>query len=148
VAGRFTGVRADAQVVWVIPHPPSELIPLNAHVLRIGVLGASSLNRPRQKPLSITSRKKIESIAALINALPLAPRLPTLCRADSGLRLAFYDRRTVRPVAVAELDPEGCGVVRLTINGSRQPLLEDPTMSSLVGQVSEMVGSQAQHGRR
>jgi hypothetical protein len=41
----------------------------------------------------------------------------------SVIRLAFYARRGSPPLAVADLDPSGCGGVRLAVHGKRWPAL-------------------------
>jgi hypothetical protein len=39
------------------------------------------------------------------------------------VRLAFYDRRGAAPSAIADVNPEGGGTVRLTLAGVFQPSL-------------------------
>jgi hypothetical protein len=65
---------------------------------------------------------------ALLNALPPFPPGVYSCPADFGLRirLAFYPTRTgssAAPLALAVIDPDGCGEVRLTVSGRRRPPL-------------------------
>ena len=67
-----TGLRADAEVVWVTPRPASETVPAGARLLRISVSSSIKANQPRQRPLTVTSATKIAKVTALINALPAA----------------------------------------------------------------------------
>jgi hypothetical protein len=135
-----TGLRADAQVVWLTPRQVSETIPPGGHLLRISVHGSLKDEQPTQRPLSVTSLKKINAIVALLNALPVAQPGLRSCPVDRGIgvRLAFYARRGVAPLAVASVDPEGCGEVALTIDGTQQPGLEGG--SSLIQQIDHMLG--------
>jgi hypothetical protein len=134
-----TGLRADAQVVWVTPRPASETIPPGSHLLRISVHGSLTGERPKQHPFSVTSAKKIDAIVALLNALPASQPGTRSCPADFGIRvrLAFYRRRGIEPLAVAAIDPQGCGGVALTIGGAAQPGLES---GRSLGQVEHVLG--------
>ena len=126
LADGSTGLRADAQVVWVTPRPPSEVIPPGAHLLRISVHSRIAANQPKQRRLTLTSSKRIDKIVALINALRAAQPGLRNCPADFGIdvRLAFYARRGVLALAVAKVDAEGCSGVALAIGGKAQPELE------------------------
>jgi hypothetical protein len=135
-----TGLRADAEVVWVTPRPASETIPPGSRILRISVHGSLKGEQPTQRPLRVTSTKKIEKIVALLNALPAAQPGAKSCPADFGIdvRLAFYASRGAPPLAVAGIDPQGCGGVQLKIYGKRQPGLESG--SSLIQQIDHVLG--------
>jgi hypothetical protein len=124
--GNTTGLRVDAQVVWVTPRPASETIPTGAHLLRISVGSSIPANQPHQRPLHITSTSKINAVIALLNALPAAQPGTRSCPADFGIRvrLAFYPTPRRTPSAIAEIDPQGCGTVQLTLAGKPQPPLE------------------------
>ena len=120
--GAITGLRADAQVVWVTPRPTSETIPTGAVLLRIGVHSSIPANLPHQRPLRFTSISKIEGVVALLNSLPAAQPGTRSCPDDPGIRvrLAFYAKGAASPLAVARIDPYGCGGVQLTIGGRAQ----------------------------
>ncbi len=143
--GGQTGLRADAQVVWITPRPVSEAIPGGAHLLRISVHSAMVANQPAQRPLRFTSAHKIAQVIALLNSLPAAQPGVTSCPADFGIsvRLAFYPTPRASPSAVAEIDPQGCGGVGLTLNGRPQPrlsselppVLGQPSTGSLIGRI-------------
>ncbi len=138
--GGSTGLRADAQVVWVTPRPASETIPRGSHLLRVSVHGSLKREQPTQRPFSVTSSKRINAIVALLNALPAGQPGLRSCPADFGIRvrLAFYARPGVAPLAVAEVDPQGCGGVELTIGGQPQPGLESGAL--LIAQVDHILG--------
>ncbi len=104
----------------------SETIPTGARILRISVHGSLKREQATQRPLRVTSAKKIDEVVALLNALPADQPGARSCPADFGIRvrLAFYASRDTPPLAVAEVDPEGCGAVQLTIDGRQQPTLE------------------------
>ncbi len=135
-----TALRADAQVVWVTPRPPSETIPPGARLLRISLISELKGDRLRQRPIVVTSAKKIRETVALLNALPAAQPGTWNCPADFGVRVEFglYAKRGARPLAVAEADPWGCGFVRLSIKGVAEPALAGG--SSLVQRVQEVLG--------
>ncbi len=122
-----TGVRLDAQVVWVTPRAASERIPAGAHRLAVSPLseikgGAA----PAQRPFSVDSPKRIAAVVALLNSLPVAQPGLRSCPLDLGIiiRLAFYARGSSAPAAVARIDPGGCRGVQLTIGGKLQPPLD------------------------
>jgi hypothetical protein len=135
-----TGLRADAEVVWVTPRPASETIPPGSRILRISVHGSLPGEQPTQRPLRVTSTKKIEEIVALLDALSAAQPGARSCPADFGIdvRLAFYASRGAPSLAVAGIDPQGCGGVQLRIAGKRQPGLASG--GSLIQQIDHVLG--------
>jgi hypothetical protein len=130
--GNTTGLRADAQVVWITPRPASETIATGAHLLRISVGSSIPVNQPHQRPLHITSISQIDAVTALLNALPAAQPGTRSCPADFGIRvrLAFYPKPRTKPSAIADIDPQGCGGVQLTLAGQPQPPLESEPLST------------------
>jgi hypothetical protein len=122
LSGGATGVRADSQVVWITPRPPSEHIPPGARVVRVTV---RRFGRLTQGPNTVTSARAVHRAVALLNALPLSQPGTSACPIDLGsrVRLAFSRRAGAAPVAVAVVDPGGCGLVRLTIGRTREPAL-------------------------
>jgi hypothetical protein len=115
-----TGVRADAQVLWLRTPAP---IPAGAKLLRVAFdtqtqRGTHPLER------NVTSAKRIDAITALLNRLPVArPSLLTFnCPAEFGVvRLDFYATATSPPFAIAVIPVGGCGGVGLTVAGQQQP---------------------------
>jgi hypothetical protein len=139
--GESTALRADAQVVWVTPRPVTEEIPPGARLLRITVTSSIPENQPRQRPLLIVSRRRIDAIVALLNALPAEQPGVRSCPDDPGIRvrLALYARRGAAPLALATVDPYGCGGVHLSIGGKAEPGLEGGGM--LVDRIDSPLGS-------
>jgi hypothetical protein len=81
LAGGATGVRADAQVQWLIPRPRGERVPARAGALEVTVArpGAAALVKR-----AVTDRRSVHRIAALIDRLQTVqpevincPSLPT-----------------------------------------------------------------------
>ncbi len=134
------GLRADGQAVWVTPRPAAETLPSGAHMLHISVRNELERNQLVQRPLTVTSSKRIEKIVALLNALPAAQPGVRSCPADFGIRvrLTLYRKRGVAPLAIAEVDPQGCGGVKLTIDGRSQPGLEGGR--SLIDRLDHVLG--------
>ncbi len=120
--------------------PSSERIPPGARMLHISVSSTIKSNQPKQRPLTVSASAKIARIAALIDALPAEQPGLRACPADFGIRvrIAFYGRRGAAPAAVADDDPGGCGVVRLTIEGRAEPPLEGG--AQLVERVDRVLG--------
>lgn len=115
-------------------------IPAGSRILRISVHGSFKREQPKQRVLRVTSTKKIDKVVTLLNALP-ARRLGLRCAADFGIwvRLAFYTSRVSPPSAVAEVDPQGCGEVEVTISGKSQPALEGGGL--LIQRIDHVLGA-------
>lgn len=146
LADGSTGLRADSQVVWITPRPTSEHIPAGARRL---VLGTWRAGRMIQGPLTVTSRPAIRRVVRLLNALPAWQPGAYSCPADFGsqLRLNLYPSPdgTV-PLAVAQVDPSGCGVVLLSIRGHREPPLAGGGLT-LVRRLSHILGVKIDTGK-
>jgi hypothetical protein len=142
-----TGVRADSQVVWITVRSKSDHIPPGARRL---VLTTTRFGRIIQGPLTVTSPGAIRRAVRLLNGLPAAQPGAAACPADFGslIRLAFYARESpgARPLAVAVVDPSGCGLVRLTIRGRREPPLGGGF--TLVKRLSRALGVKIDAGAR
>lgn len=132
-----TALRADAEVVWITPRLASERIPSGAHLLRISAHSTS--RRPgrlseseelavlERLPRTVTSARQIEAVVALLNALGVIQpglRLCPLSLGDTSVQLSFYATPDAPPLAVADIEPGGCGGVSLTIGGVSQPSLQ------------------------
>jgi hypothetical protein len=122
LAGGSTGVRADAQDMWITPRPASERIPRGIDRL---VVTDVQLGRTQQVTFTVTSARRIARARALIDALPLFPPGVFPCPVDMGTRigLSFFRGGASAPAAVATVDPGGCGTVALEIGGRSQPQL-------------------------
>jgi hypothetical protein len=117
--GGATGLRADAQIVWISPRPSTERIP--AGVRRLTV----SERRGEEAvlvPLTVRSPRRLRRVIAVLDSLPLFPPGAYSCPANFGLaiHLAFYGGHGA-PLAVALVDPGGCQGVGLKIRGQREP---------------------------
>jgi hypothetical protein len=142
-----TGVRADSQVVWITVRPKSERIPPGSRRL---VLTTTRSGKLIQGPLTVTSPGAIRRSVRLLNALPADQPGVFACPADFGslIRLAFYRAASGvdRPLAMAVVDPSGCGVVRLTIRGRREPPLGGGL--TLARRLSRVLGVKIDTGAR
>ncbi|MGI8712646.1 MAG: hypothetical protein ACR2NR_05560 [Solirubrobacteraceae bacterium] len=129
--GGSTGVRADAQVQWIIPRPRGERIPSRARLLDVTV------GRPGAAPLAmrtVTDPHRVRRIAAMIDSLqtvqPEAINCPsyptnapevtfTFRAAPNGAVLA----RASEPAYATE-PTTPCAPMTITIDGRRwKPLL-------------------------
>jgi hypothetical protein len=128
--GGATGVRADAQDVWVIPRPAGERIPFAARVLEVAVA------RPHMRPSvsrTVTDMAEVSRIAATIDHLPTVqpgtincPSLPV-----DGPLVTFTFRATLRGQVLAQASEAAwasepttaCDPLRLTISGREQAAL-------------------------
>jgi hypothetical protein len=122
LASGRTGVRVDAQDLWITPRPRSERI--RARTDRM-VVEMRRFGKLVDGPFAFSGRRRIGRTTALINALPLAQPWAYACPADSGfvVRLTFLAAGRVQPVAVVSVDPQGCNGVGLTLGGRAQPPL-------------------------
>lgn len=119
-----TGVRVDAQVLWLLPR---NRIPGGTRLLRIDVRRV----RPGHPPpvvFNIRSMPRIARIVLLLNSLPVAR--PSLlvrpCPPPHGtVRLAFYRKPSEPPQALVAFTIGDCGGADAVIRGKpRQPGLE------------------------
>jgi hypothetical protein len=122
----LTGVRADAQDLWITPRPQSERIPAGVDRVRVSV---TTGGKTTQGPYVLSSHQRVRAAARVIDSLPLFPPGVFSCPADFGIavKLEFYDGASTAPVAVANDDPSGCPGVQLTIDGHGQPALAADT---------------------
>jgi hypothetical protein len=144
-----TALRADAQVVWTTPRAASETIPSGSHLLRISRHSESrraNADEPESQKLSMLERLpwtvrsvgQIEAVVGLLNALGVIQpglRLCPLSLTDTSVQLSFYATPAAAPLAVADIEPGGCGGVSLTIGGVRQPSLQGGW--SLISEIGE-----------
>ncbi len=122
-----TGIRADGEAVWITPRPRSERIPAGT---RRVVVSTTEGGKTVEGPTTITAPAEVAKAVSVLNALPAFQPGVYSCPADFGwrIRLAFYRTAaasSAAPLAMAIVDPNGCGVVRLALAGRRQPALSD-----------------------
>ena len=145
-----TGLRVDAQDVWVTPRPTSEQIP--SSVARLRLIVTKGKHR-LQGPLVFVSRSKLDAVITLLNELPLFPPGVYSCPSDWGtrIRLAFFDAAATEPAAVASVDPGGCRGVALELDGRRQPELASGPIpghphATLIGLLEKDLGVRIREG--
>jgi hypothetical protein len=121
-----SGVRADAQVVWLTPRPVSEVIPSGPHLMRVSVLSEIRANRSGQRPFDVASVPRIAAVVKLLNTLPAAQPGVRACPVDFGnrVRLVFRARRGAPALSTVTIDPGGCGGVGVVIGHTAEPELE------------------------
>ena len=129
--GGSTGVRADAQVQWIIPRPRGERIPTRARILEVAVA------RPAAAALVtriVTDRRRVRRIAGLIDRLQTVqpeaincPSFPT----NAPVVTFTFRAATGGPVLADASEPAyatepttPCDPMTITIQGRRwTPLL-------------------------
>jgi hypothetical protein len=120
-----TALRADAQVVWIVPRPPSERIPASARVLDVTVV------RPGRRPptsVVLAKTKTVRKIVSLINELPtsqpagISHGCPRRKANPTTVQLTFRATRDGPALAEAvQVEPIGaCSPMTLTIRGRPQ----------------------------
>ena len=125
-AGESTALRADAQVVWIVPHSASERIPTSARIVDLKVEPPEG-----RRPISVV----VSKVDAVLKIAALIDRLPTVEPSDPVYGCGPYwerDRSTYRltfransggPVLAEAIQskPIGvCSTMALTIRGHRQ----------------------------
>lgn len=119
--GGGSAVRADAQVTWLARRPRSERIPHGVRLVEVRVL------RPGARSRLVSSPRVVGRIVTLVDRLPLAQPGAHSCPADRGpiVLLSFLRSTRASPLAIAQADGSGCGLVELSIRGRVQPMLAD-----------------------
>ncbi len=115
-----TAVRADAQAVWVLARPASELVPVGVTRVTIRV---RRMGHRVSTPVTLIAANQVKRVVELVNRLPRSQPGVVACPADVGplVELDFRRLAGVPPVAVAIADGSGCGVVTFTLRGRREP---------------------------
>jgi hypothetical protein len=127
--GGVTGLRVDAQGVWLTPRPASEVIPLGNTLLLLTTADSRSPEyAPRQRLIAVTDRRRIERVATLLNNLPVVQPYRGVMSCPHGfgveLRLGFHRRHAVQPTAAATWVLDPCGSVQMVIGGRDEPALQ------------------------
>jgi hypothetical protein len=129
----LTGVRVDAQDVWLVPRPSSERVPNGVRSLRIthstsqtgpGIMTGLAFT------FGITQRAEIDQITRWIDALPIVQPGATSCPAQPShpprVRFAFLGTGGI-PLAAATEDGNvrepttSCDAMSFTVRGHSQP---------------------------
>lgn len=131
LSGGRTGVRADAQVQWIVPRPASERIPPTARMLDVTVAS------PGAAPLvarTFTGRRRVAGVAGLLDRQPILQpgngySCPAISAAQPVVTFVFRARRGAAVLARATVDAVAsgpstpCDAITLTIGGRREPAL-------------------------
>jgi hypothetical protein len=140
-----TGLRADAEVLWITARPTADALPPGIAWVRITLHG--SVPGGQQHTFAVTRARQVHDITAafadleapqpIIRTGCLQPTRPTLIRAS------FYGRTGRTPLAVADVNPYNCATVAMTVHGRREPPLSnlqahgsqalDTTLSGILG---------------
>ncbi len=146
LAGGASGVRVDAQTVWITPRPASERIPRRATRLQVQLRHGLQVVAG---PFTFTARRRVARVRSLINSLPAAQPGPQSCPNDAGydVRLTFISSGGAT-LAVVDADPQGCQGVQLTMGALREPSLTSEAFPGsgrsprrpLIGQLDAALG--------
>jgi hypothetical protein len=119
---RRTGLRVDAEDVWISTRPASETVPAGVRAVSITV---QPLGGAASSPTIVRSRVKVRRIVALVDRLPAAQPGVVACPADWGpiVHLAFLGSAGAGTLARVAADPTGCAAVSFWLGGVEQPAL-------------------------
>ncbi len=138
--GGGTGIRVDAQEVWLLPRPASERIP--AGVREIDVSSGRLPGYPRPVSREVTAPAKVRKIIGWVNQMLVVQPGATSCPplpAAPVVSFGFRTRAGGRLLAQAKLDEypysNACNPVTLTIRGVRQKPLLGGDFLSRVGRL-------------
>jgi hypothetical protein len=116
-----SGVRVDAQAVWITPRAAAEPIPRRATRLEVELRHGPQVVAG---PFTFTARRRVARVRSLINSLPAAQPGPQSCPNEAGydVRLTFISSRAAT-LALVNADPQGCEGVELTLGDRRRTSL-------------------------
>jgi hypothetical protein len=145
LANGTTGVRADAEVRYIAPRPPSQQVPGNARVVEITKRSQGSA------PLlsvTITRHSEVGRIATMVNALPFVGRFSGSfsCSSFGGPVDTFTFRADPHGRVLARVsesahtpaEPSPCALTSLSIRGHHEPKLMDGGV--LLRQAGSLIG--------
>jgi hypothetical protein len=136
-----TGVRADAEVQWIINRPASEVVPTGVQAIHI------ARGRPGKRiSENITDASTVNKIIQLFNALPVIQPANYHCPAERGplVRFAFRASATgqtlARAAVLAQVGPgqNGCEGMSFSIGGRQQDGLAGGR--AFLRQVGKLIG--------
>jgi hypothetical protein len=145
LAGGGTGVRADAQVQWIIPRPVSERIPRGVH--EIDVARAAPGDAPSLE-VKVVSQREIRALVAMVDALGIVQPGAYSCPLQQGdapivtFTFRASDEGTVLAsageLASAREPTTSCDPMTFSIRGHPQtPLLGG---AAVVGKAGRLLG--------
>jgi len=137
LSGSHTGLRADAEVLWLVP---AAQIPRGARVLRVAAALVGPFHRIL-RTVSLRSTAHIGAITRLLNAGRLAR--PSFLRVHCPRRrgsvlLSFYRRAGAMPLATATVAVGRCGGLTVSVPG-RLPVRRE-TPPQLLRQLEPVLG--------
>jgi hypothetical protein len=143
-----TGLRVDAQDVWLTRRSPGDRVPAATTSITLTVLDIRG--KVIEGPLGIRAAQPIARVAALLDALPVFQPDVYACPADFGtrVRLGFHGGPGSTLLAVADVDPSGCRQVGMIADGDRQPTLSGLLIpgAGLVGELQRALGLRVRTG--
>jgi hypothetical protein len=114
--GGGTALRADAQVIWIVPRPSSEHIP--AGVSAISVRATASVPTPVSVSQTISEPAAVQKVIAMVEGLKPPGGAATLCPIHlPGFELEFLEAGQPEPVVTLITKPEGCDIVEFWVHG-------------------------------
>lgn len=137
-----TYVRVDAQVLWQPQRAASERVPAGVSVITI--TAQPDMNQPHDMPapITVTDPAKVSKIVALADGLYVDSGGMRMCPLETGkgITLKFLGHVNGPVLATASEPIPSCGDVQFTVEGTREPPLED--FGSFAQQVLSIAGAQ------
>jgi hypothetical protein len=133
IGGGLTGVLVESQSVWIVPRPASERIPAATRIVQISSAVPGAANGGT---ITVTRQRRVGSIVALLNRLPIVQPGVTGCPAmiDPKTITMTFRASTSSPVLAllrfADYRPwkaaysSECAPALLSIGGRSQPALD------------------------
>lgn len=124
--GGRAGLRIDAEVTWLPPKPPGDLVKGEVEAITAALSRGLSPGEHAHGPVTTTDQRTIAEIVAHLDALSVVSLPPSSCPADTGgvLTVRFRRRLHARPFAVALADTTACQSVQVRRGDRRvRPLL-------------------------
>lgn len=136
--GGWTGVRADAQVAWVVARPASEVLP--AAVRRVDI----EVGYPGQRPkisLDVTRTAEVRRIVGLLDGLPIVQaetlHCPVMAAAHATFSFRTADGTLLARASMSDLGTAGpCDPIELTMGG----LPQKPLAGAFLSHVQRLLG--------
>lgn len=140
-----TGIRVDAQAVWISARPARERVPSGVRV--IDVVQAVH-GQPPTLSRTVSKRRQVRKIVALIDRLPITQPGVTSCPPEAGNppidTFTFRPSKSGPALARASVSAEagnsttGCDAMGFSINGHSEPSLGRP--QSFLEAVGRLLG--------
>lgn len=130
-----TGLRADAQDIWLVPRTPSEKIPAGVHEVDV---------RTSKAHVRVTSAAMVQRLVRLVDSLPIVqPGLVHGCPPDTIIRppmsirfLSAHGALLARAQVPGSFAIGACAPIEFWIRGHRQK----PLSGHLYGEIGRLLG--------